>query len=65
MKVEDVTGRAGVTSHAVRYYARFGLLEPERHPGNGYRVYPLRAVHRLRFIHCECLAPAVHQVPRR
>jgi len=50
MKVKDAAERAGVTSHAVRYYTRIGLLGPERHPGNGYRIYPPRAVHRLRFI---------------
>lgn len=50
MTVNDISRHSGVTSHAVRYYSRIGLLNPARHPGNGYRIFDHSDVSRLRFI---------------
>lgn len=38
------------TVHTVRHYTRKGLLNPERDPGNHYRLYRPRDFERLRFI---------------
>ncbi len=50
MTVTELANRSGTTPHAVRYYTRKGLLRPERHPENGYRLYQLNEVSWLRFI---------------
>lgn len=46
----------GVTSDAIRYYEKEGLLTPTTKTGAGYRLYNEDAVRRLRFIkqaqHC-------------
>lgn len=39
MNVSQIARRAGVSVHAVRYYARRGLLHPQRDAGNGYRRF--------------------------
>lgn len=41
---------SGVSAHTVRYYSRIGLLKPQRHPGNRYRVFQHSDLSRLRFI---------------
>jgi MerR family Zn(II)-responsive transcriptional regulator of zntA len=50
MTVAQLSQRAGVSSHVVRYYSRRGLLTPVRHPDNQYRLYCSAHVSRLRFI---------------
>jgi len=50
MTVKGLATRAGVTSDAVRYYVRLGLLHPARDPENGYRLFTGRDIDRLRFI---------------
>jgi len=50
MTVKGLATRAGVTSDAVRYYVRLGLLHPARAPENGYRLFACRDIGRLRFI---------------
>jgi len=50
MTVNDLSRRSGVTSHAVRYYSRIGLLKPGRNPDNGYRVFDRSDLARLKFI---------------
>jgi len=50
MTVTDIARHSGVTPHAVRYYARLGLLRPARNPDNGYRQFDRQDVARLRFI---------------
>ena len=50
LTVTELAKQSGTTPHAVRYYTRMGLLRPERHPDNGYRLYPQREVGWLRFI---------------
>jgi MerR family copper efflux transcriptional regulator len=50
ISIGTLARQAGVNIDTVRYYERSGLLpEPPRRP-SGYRVYPLTAVRRLRFI---------------
>lgn len=41
---------AQVPAHVVRFYARAGLLRPERDPVNGYRLFTDAHRKRLRFI---------------
>lgn len=50
LTVTELANKSGTTPHAVRYYSRMGLLRPERHPGNGYRLYNQSEVGWLRFI---------------
>ncbi len=50
LTVRDLSKHTGVTDHAVRYYARIGLLKPGRHPENGYRQFDRSDIHRLDFI---------------
>ena len=50
LTVTELANRSGATPHAVRYYTRMGLLQPERNPDNGYHLYKLREVNWLRFI---------------
>jgi DNA-binding transcriptional MerR regulator len=48
--VNELSKRGGIAPHVVRYYSRIGLLEPARHPGNGYKLFSRDDVARLRFI---------------
>ncbi|HSG88117.1 MAG TPA: MerR family DNA-binding protein [Pseudomonadales bacterium] len=50
MKVAELARSAGVTPETVRHYVRVGLMEPDRDPHNGYRVFHAHHVDRLRFI---------------
>ena len=50
MRVHELAENAGVSSHAVRYYDRLGLLEATRDPDNQYRQFGSAALSRLRFI---------------
>jgi MerR family transcriptional regulator, Zn(II)-responsive regulator of zntA len=50
MKVEDLSRRTGVARNTIRYYARIGLLRPERQTSNGYRLFDETDVRRLGFI---------------
>ncbi len=50
MLVSELAQRAGISIHAVRYYARIGLLKPHRHPENRYKLFDRDDIHRLRFI---------------
>ena len=50
MRIGELAAAAGVTTKAIRFYERVGLLAaPERTPG-GYRDYDGEAVSRLSFI---------------
>ena len=51
MKVSELARAAGVTAETVRHYVREGLLEPRRHPDNGYQLFERGDLERLRFIH--------------
>ena len=48
--VSELAKRCNTTPHAVRYYTRVGLLRPERHPENGYRLYPSSDIPWLIFV---------------
>lgn len=48
--VEAVAKATGIPAHVVRYYARIGLVKPQRDPGNGYRLFTDTQCRRLTFI---------------
>lgn len=48
--VAAVAAAVGVPPHVVRYYARIGLLKPERDPKNRYKLFNLGHIRRLRFV---------------
>lgn len=50
LTVSELANRSSTTPHAVRYYTRIGLLQPERNPNNGYNLYRPNDVMSLRFI---------------
>jgi MerR family Zn(II)-responsive transcriptional regulator of zntA len=50
MTVNELATHAGVTPHAVRYYARIGLLKPARNKRNGYQMFVEADIRRARFI---------------
>jgi DNA-binding transcriptional MerR regulator len=50
LTVKQLARLGGTTPNAVRYYTRRGLLKPERHPNNGYRMYQPRDARWLRFL---------------
>lgn len=50
MRVRELAEHAGVSSHAVRYYDRLGLLDATREPDNRYRQFDRAALNRMRFI---------------
>ena len=50
LTVSDLAGRVGLTSAAVRYYERFGLLPKPARNVSGYRQYEEGVADRLRFI---------------
>lgn len=50
MTLAQLADVAGETLHAVRYYARLGLIAPTDVGANGYRHFDTAAVSRLRFI---------------
>jgi MerR family Zn(II)-responsive transcriptional regulator of zntA len=50
MTVSELSHTSGVAPHVVRYYARIGLLQPDRDPDNGYRHFHRADLLRLRFI---------------
>ncbi len=50
LHVAELARKAGVTPATVRYYARVGMLSPDREPENGYRCFAAEDVHRVVFI---------------
>ncbi|MHB8672015.1 MAG: heavy metal-responsive transcriptional regulator [Acidimicrobiales bacterium] len=50
MRIGQVAEAAGMTTKALRYYERAGLLPEPPRTGSGYRDYPESALDRLRFI---------------
>lgn len=50
LTVTQLANQSGATPHAVRYYTRMGLLQPERNPDNGYHLYKFHDINWLRFI---------------
>ncbi|MEL7314869.1 MAG: heavy metal-responsive transcriptional regulator [Cyanobacteria bacterium J06559_3] len=49
LKVGELAKQTDITVGALRYYESLGLLQSERGT-NGYRYYPLEAVHQVQFI---------------
>ncbi len=50
MRIGQVAPHAGVTTKALRYYERVGLLPAADRTSSGYRDYPEEVLDRLRFI---------------
>lgn len=50
MLIGELADAAGVTSQAIRFYERKGLLPDAERGANGYRVYDESMLSRLRFI---------------
>ena len=50
MTVNEFSRRSDVAPHVVRFYARIGLLEPTRHPENGYKLFTRADAGRMQFI---------------
>lgn len=50
LTVTELARHGDTTADTVRHYTRLGLLEPIRHPQNGYRLYRRRDINRLLFI---------------
>ena len=49
--VNELAKQCAVTTDAIRYYTRLGLLKPERNTDNDYRLYKKVDMKRLKFIH--------------
>lgn len=51
MRIGEVAQEAGVGVETIRYYETRGLIQKPLRPANGgFRVYPVDAVHRIRFV---------------
>jgi MerR family Zn(II)-responsive transcriptional regulator of zntA len=50
MTVSEFSSKGGVPPHVVRFYSRIGLLNPARHPDNGYKLFSRSDIGRLHFI---------------
>lgn len=50
LRIGELADRTGVSTQALRYYERQGLLPPPRRLTSGYRAYPPDAVYAVRFI---------------
>lgn len=50
MTVDELSRRTGVAANTIRYYTRIGLLRPDRHPSNSYRLYGEKDLKRLDFV---------------
>lgn len=50
MLIGEVADAVGVTSQAIRFYERRGVLPDAERGANGYRVYDESTLTRLRFI---------------
>jgi DNA-binding transcriptional MerR regulator len=48
--VKELAKYCEVTTDAIRYYTRLGLLKPVRDPANKYNIYNSKDVQKLRFI---------------
>jgi len=50
MTVNELSKRENVSSDAIRYYTKTGLLKPSRDNSNGYKLYSMSDLKRLQFI---------------
>lgn len=49
-KVGEIAQQTGVSVDTIRYYTQKELLAPRRDPANGYQLYSVGDVQRVRFI---------------
>ncbi len=49
-KIGDLSEKTGISTEAIRYYERIGLIPEPQRADNGYRVYTQPDVERLNFI---------------
>ncbi len=49
-QVSELAQKCNVSKDTVRFYAKIGLLDSRRNPGNGYQYFDEKAVKRLEFI---------------
>lgn len=50
LTIGRVAAQAGVNIETVRYYQRIGLVKEPVRPLQGFRIYPLETIDRIRFI---------------
>jgi DNA-binding transcriptional MerR regulator len=50
LTIGQVAQRSGLSSDAIRFYEREGLIPPPRRSASSYRYFPPEVVQRLRFI---------------
>ena len=50
LRVSDLAAEVGLTTDAIRFYEREGLLPPPERTASGYRQFDEAAVRRVRFI---------------
>lgn len=50
MKIGELAAQAGVTRDTIRHYLALGLISARRNPDNGYQMFDVTALARLRFI---------------
>lgn len=50
MNIGQAAQACGLTEKAIRFYESIGLVHPDRHPTNGYRIYSLGHIEQLRFL---------------
>lgn len=48
LTIREAAGLLGVSVSTLRNWDRLGKLRPRRHPINGYRIYDLTEITRLR-----------------
>jgi len=49
-QVSELALKCNVSKDTIRYYAKIGLLHPQRNPSNGYQYFSERDLKRLDFI---------------
>ncbi|MFV1984030.1 MAG: MerR family transcriptional regulator [Thiohalomonadales bacterium] len=50
LTVSALSKSANVTADSVRHYVRIGLLDPKRHPDNGYKIFESDDIKKVKFI---------------
>jgi len=50
MKVNQLANELGITADTVCFYTRIGLLNPNKSPVNGYKIYDHKDKSRMQFI---------------
>jgi DNA-binding transcriptional MerR regulator len=63
LKIGELAAETGLSTDAVRYYEKSGLLPPAPRSAGGYRLYPEDTVDRVRFIQgCQRLGLRLSQI---